>query len=57
MVLGILAARKQRRPAEERAKARSDAIDRQIKAESNIYKRTCSILMMGSSRSLVLYDI
>jgi hypothetical protein len=56
MVLGILAARKQRRQEEERAKARSDKIDRQIKAEPKIYKRTCCIWMMGS-HSLVLYHI
>jgi len=47
MVLGILATRKQRRQAEERAKAHSDEIDCQIEAESKIYKRTCNILLIG----------
>ena len=55
MVLGILAARQhwQRRQAIERAKARSDEIDRNIEEDHKTLKRTCKVLMMGS-RSLVL---
>ena len=59
MVLGILAARERRRQAVERAKARSNAIDRQIEEEGKIYKRTCNVLLMGSLCffNLVLYFI
>ncbi|KAH8983747.1 G-protein alpha subunit [Lactarius akahatsu] len=48
-VLGILAWKK--RLAAERAKARSDEIDRQIEEDAKFFKRTCNILLMGLNDS------
>lgn len=37
------------------AKARSDAIDRQIEEDQKKFKKECKILLLGMSRSLCLF--